>query len=89
MLPVVAKTQAAIAADTSLNHEYLPVTGNPKFTVASVGLLLGEDSAAVSSKRVRAQGARTGSEHVGCITYLFTGCWCADAVRYRRSAPRR
>lgn len=51
MLPVVRKVQTAVAADETLNHEYLPVTGNPAFTAASTVLLLGEDSEAIQAKR--------------------------------------
>lgn len=42
-----------MAADTSVNHEYIPVTGLEAFTKASTVLLLGEDSKAIKENRVR------------------------------------
>lgn len=57
VLPVVRKTEAVVAQDLSLNHEYLPVLGNEMFTKASTALLLGEDSPAIAEKR--AAGVQT------------------------------
>ncbi|XP_055531726.1 aspartate aminotransferase, cytoplasmic [Wyeomyia smithii] len=51
ILPVVKKAEAAIVADGSLNHEYLPVLGTDGVTNAASTLLLGEDSDAIQSKR--------------------------------------
>uniref|UniRef100_A0A336ME91 Aspartate aminotransferase n=1 Tax=Culicoides sonorensis TaxID=179676 RepID=A0A336ME91_CULSO len=51
VLPVVKKAEAKIVADTTLNHEYLPVLGLESLTRAATGLLLGEDSAAIKDKR--------------------------------------
>ncbi|XP_055618857.1 aspartate aminotransferase, cytoplasmic [Toxorhynchites rutilus septentrionalis] len=51
ILPVVKKAEAAIIADGSLNHEYLPVLGTDGVTRAATSLLLGEDSEAVKGKR--------------------------------------
>lgn len=51
VLPVVKKAEAKIVADTTLNHEYLPVLGLESFSSAATGLLLGEDSAAIKEKR--------------------------------------
>lgn len=41
-----------IVEDKSLDHEYLPIDGTPQFTEASAKLILGENSAAISEKRV-------------------------------------
>ncbi|XP_039449739.1 aspartate aminotransferase, cytoplasmic [Culex pipiens pallens] len=51
ILPVVKKAEAAIVADGSLNHEYLPVLGTESVTNAASTLLLGEGSEAIASKR--------------------------------------
>uniref|UniRef100_A0A182MB16 Aspartate aminotransferase n=1 Tax=Anopheles culicifacies TaxID=139723 RepID=A0A182MB16_9DIPT len=51
ILPVVKKAEAAIVADGSLNHEYLPVLGMDSITNAASSLLLGEDNDALKSKR--------------------------------------
>ncbi|XP_049278240.1 aspartate aminotransferase, cytoplasmic [Anopheles funestus] len=51
ILPVVKKAEAAIVADGSLNHEYLPVLGMDNITNAASSLLLGEDNDALKSKR--------------------------------------
>ncbi|KFB38760.1 AGAP004142-PA-like protein [Anopheles sinensis] len=51
ILPVVKKAEAAIVADGSLNHEYLPVLGTDNLTSAATTLLLGDDSEAIKSKR--------------------------------------
>ncbi|XP_053698221.1 aspartate aminotransferase, cytoplasmic [Sabethes cyaneus] len=51
ILPVVKKAEAAIVADGSLNHEYLPVLGMDGVTNAASTLLLGDDSEAIQGKR--------------------------------------
>ncbi|XP_055376770.1 aspartate aminotransferase, cytoplasmic [Condylostylus longicornis] len=51
VLPVVRKTEIRIASDESLNHEYLPVTGNELFTKAATTLLLGVNSPAIAEGR--------------------------------------
>ena len=38
--------------DTSLDHEYLPITGMPEFTSAAAKLLFGPDSAALRENLV-------------------------------------
>lgn len=42
-----------IIEDKGLDHEYLPIDGTPQFTQASAKLILGENSAAISEKRVK------------------------------------
>jgi aspartate aminotransferase len=51
VLPVVRKTEIAIAQNETFNHEYLPVQGTEAFTSAATKLLLGENSAAIKDKR--------------------------------------
>lgn len=48
---MVKKAEAAIVADGSLNHEYLPVLGMDSITNAASTLLLGDGSEALASKR--------------------------------------
>jgi len=43
VLPVVRAAEQALAGDTSINHEYLPVLGFEPFTQAACRLLLGDD----------------------------------------------
>lgn len=52
VLPVVKKTEIQIAESSTINHEYLAVTGWDTFTNASTLLLLGEGSPAVKENRV-------------------------------------
>lgn len=47
MLPVVREAEQKLAADNSLNHEYLPVLGFEPFCNAAMELLLGADHAAI------------------------------------------
>lgn len=53
VLPVVRTAESQMAADLTLNHEYLPVVGLESFRKASVSLLLGPDSPAILENRVR------------------------------------
>lgn len=52
MLPVVRKVESALAADETLNHEYLPVLGLDSFSQAATAMVLGKDSPAISEGRV-------------------------------------
>lgn len=66
MLPVVKKTEQAMATDDTLNHEYLPVLGLDSFSSAATQMLLGEGNKAIAEGRVR----------VYCIIYsLITNYW--------------
>ncbi|WKY08877.1 hypothetical protein Q1695_001786 [Nippostrongylus brasiliensis] len=51
VLPVVREAEKMIAADDTLNHEYLPVLGLEAFTEAACALVLGENSPAIRDKR--------------------------------------
>ncbi len=53
VLPVVRTVEAQMAADQTLNHEYLPVPGLPDYRTAAAKLLLGADSPAIAQNRVR------------------------------------
>lgn len=67
VLPVVRKAEQALAADSTLNKEYLPVLGLEQFSSAATRMLLGENSTAL--KQNRAFGVQclsgTGSLRVG------------------------
>jgi len=52
VLPVVRTVEAQMAADQTLNHEYLPVAGFPDFRKGAIRLLLGDDSPAIAQNRV-------------------------------------
>lgn len=51
VLPVVREVESQLAADHSLDHEYLPIQGLPEFTTAATRLVLGDDSAAILENR--------------------------------------
>lgn len=53
VLPVVRTVESAMAADQTLDHEYLPVAGNGDFRAACCRLLLGDESVAITEGRVR------------------------------------
>lgn len=53
VLPVVRKVEKTMAADLTLNKEYLPITGMPEFSEAATSLILGADSSAIAEKRVK------------------------------------
>ncbi|KAE9548227.1 hypothetical protein FO519_008567 [Halicephalobus sp. NKZ332] len=67
VLPVVREAERRLAADETLNHEYLPVLGLESFSTAARDLVLGKDSPAI--KEGRAIGIQclsgTGSLRVG------------------------
>ncbi|KAJ8681887.1 hypothetical protein QAD02_017679 [Eretmocerus hayati] len=52
VLPVVRKVESALAADETLNHEYLPVLGLDSFSQAATRMVLGKDSPAIAQGRV-------------------------------------
>jgi aspartate aminotransferase len=61
VLPVVHTVESQMAADQTLNHEYLPVAGNPVYCNAATKLLLGENSPAISQNRVASVQALGGT----------------------------
>jgi aspartate aminotransferase len=52
-MPVVRTAEKALAADETLDKEYLPVLGLESFTTTATKLLLGADSPAIKENRVR------------------------------------
>ncbi|XP_060658457.1 aspartate aminotransferase, cytoplasmic-like [Drosophila nasuta] len=54
VLPIVKKCEFEVVNDLTLNHEYLPMSGNPDFIKVATELLLGSDCKALQEKRVAA-----------------------------------
>ena len=52
IFPAVAEAERRIAADASINHEYLGIDGLESFCTLSRDLILGEDCPAIAEKRV-------------------------------------
>jgi len=52
VLPIVKKCEFEVVKDPKMNHEYLPMSGNPDFVKASTEFLLGPDCKALTEKRV-------------------------------------
>lgn len=61
VLPVVREAEKKLAADDTLNKEYLPVLGLEEFTQAATTMLLGEDSPAIKQNRVFGVQALSGT----------------------------
>ncbi|XP_047478353.1 aspartate aminotransferase, cytoplasmic-like [Penaeus chinensis] len=52
VLPVVRKVEAELAADMTLNHEYLPILGLESFSTAAAKMLLGATHPAIAEGRM-------------------------------------
>ncbi|KAI9482533.1 aspartate aminotransferase [Zychaea mexicana] len=67
VLPVVKKADAILFNDASLDHEYLPIAGQPSYTQAATKLILGQGSPAIRENRVAAVQtiSGTGANHTG------------------------
>jgi len=52
VLPVVRKVEADMAADETLNKEYLPILGLESFSVAATKMLLGDGHAVIKDNKV-------------------------------------
>ncbi|XP_071476776.1 aspartate aminotransferase, cytoplasmic-like [Diadema antillarum] len=68
VLPVVRKVEQEMAADLTLDHEYLPIAGLAEFTSVSTRLILGDDSPAIKENRWLGFQALsgTGAIRLGC-----------------------
>lgn len=69
VLPVVQKVNEILLKDTTLDHEYLPITGLPEFTSAAAKLLLGSSSPALTENRVASVQtiSGTGANHLAAL----------------------
>lgn len=63
------QAEAIIAADETLDHEYLPITGLSEYTSAAAKLIIGADSAALKEGRVISVQtiSGTGANHLGAL----------------------
>ncbi|KAI4465734.1 aspartate aminotransferase [Holotrichia oblita] len=61
VLPVVRQAEKMLAADETLNKEYLPVLGFEKFSAAATTMLLGSDSQALLENRAFGVQALSGT----------------------------
>ncbi|CAB3982763.1 Aspartate aminotransferase, cytoplasmic [Paramuricea clavata] len=61
VLPVVSSTETALAADKTLNHDYLSIDGMKEFYTIASKLILGADSPAIVENRVCAVQALSGT----------------------------
>ncbi|KAI7866623.1 aspartate aminotransferase [Spinellus fusiger] len=52
VLPVVKKADALLFHNEALDHEYLPITGQPSYTRAASRLILGDTNRAIQENRV-------------------------------------
>ncbi|XP_071947669.1 aspartate aminotransferase, cytoplasmic-like [Antedon mediterranea] len=61
VLPVVRQVEEQMAADRSLDHEYLPISGLQDFTSGAVRMILGDDSPAIVQNRALGFQALSGT----------------------------
>ncbi|XP_002732064.2 aspartate aminotransferase, cytoplasmic-like [Saccoglossus kowalevskii] len=61
VLPVVRTVESQMAADSTLDHEYLPIAGLKTFTEAATRLALGDDSPALLQNRAGGFQALSGT----------------------------
>ncbi|KAH7107528.1 aspartate aminotransferase [Auriculariales sp. MPI-PUGE-AT-0066] len=79
VLPVVKKATERLLNDSTLDHEYLPITGLPEFITAAAKLIIGADAAAIKEGRVASAQtiSGTGANHLGALFlsrfYQFNG----------------
>ena len=75
----ILQASQIILNDTTLDHEYLPITGLPEFVAGAARLILGENSPALSDGRVVSVQtiSGTGANHLGALFlsryYHFNG----------------
>lgn len=66
ILPVVHKTEELLLKDPNVNHEYLPILGNPDFRKAAAKLILG-DKVDLSKVATAQTLSGTGANHMGAV----------------------
>ncbi|KAK7014957.1 aspartate aminotransferase [Favolaschia claudopus] len=69
ILPVVKEATRILLSDETLDHEYLPITGLPEFTVGAAKLILSPNSPAITEERVASVQtiSGTGANHLGAL----------------------
>ncbi|ORX44240.1 aspartate aminotransferase [Hesseltinella vesiculosa] len=67
VLPVVKKADTILFNNADLDHEYLPIAGEPSYTRAATKLILGDNSPAIAQGRTGAVQtiSGTGANHTG------------------------
>nr|CAG8480409.1 12728_t:CDS:10 [Entrophospora candida] len=89
ILPVVKKAEQIIINNSTLNHEYLPITGLKPFKEAAVRLILGENSPAIKENRIVSVQtiSGTGANHLANHKPIFNtiGLDVGDYVYYNPS----
>ncbi|CAJ0905631.1 3213_t:CDS:10 [Entrophospora sp. SA101] len=73
ILPVVKKAEQIIINNSTLNHEYLPITGLKPFKEAAVRLILGENSPVIKENRIVSVQtiSGTGANHLDVGDYVY------------------
>lgn len=84
VLPVVSSTEVALAADKTLNHEYLNIDGMSEFSNVAAKLALGADSPAIVENRVCAVQGLSGTGSLR-IVLEFTRRFFPTKVVYTSS----
>lgn len=100
MLKVVRKAEDLIAKDHSLNHEYLPIDGDPSFVKVARQLLLSADSPAIKEERVATMQCLSGTGSLRVATefiakhlpkdttiYYSTPTWGNHPAIFKTSGP--
>lgn len=85
VLPVVRKTEKALAEDETLNHEYLGQLGLEEFSKAATRMLLGEDSPAIKENRTLGIQTLSGTGALRVGADFLTRC--AKFKHFYMSAP--
>lgn len=65
----IMQAHQILAADSTLDHEYLPIAGLPEFVSAAARLVLGKGSTALNERRVSSIQtiSGTGANHLGAL----------------------
>ncbi|KAJ3850954.1 aspartate amino-transferase [Lentinula lateritia] len=89
ILPVVRKAEAIILNTPAMDHEYLPITGLPEFTIAAAKLILKPDSSAIAEGRVTTVQtiSGTGANHLGALFLSRFYQWSGDKKQVYLSDP--
>lgn len=86
VLPVVRKVDKMLANDESVNHEYLPISGNPAFCSVAAKLVFG--SSIDLSKVVTVQTlSGSGANHMGALLLARFGAWGSESRKIWVSDP--
>lgn len=64
-----SQAQEALIMDATVDHEYLPITGQPEFTTSAASLILSPSSPAIKESRISSCQtiSGTGANHLGAV----------------------